>query len=181
MRTAQAILMTVGVFLQAGCGERPRAPVLRDEPVYQNDREGFRFLTPTGWTQDARAAIPPGKATKERPLVDYRRAAGIRGASFRVSLIDLDPSADLAAYLTGPSYGAKSWRQAGTSEEVAAGNVPGVCYTFRTGTGKAETVKEVIAVRRGERVYLFTALFAPKDTEVREELHRVVASVIWKN
>jgi hypothetical protein len=154
--------------------------VLRDDPVYQNDSEGFRFLAPQGWTQSTRSNVPPGKQETEYPLVAYRQIAGASGASFRVSLIDLPSSADLAPHLAGPSYGVEQWTQAAPPEKIAVGSASGVRYHFKGRAGKQDLVKEVVAVRRGERVYLFTALYAPRDTEVRDQLRRVVESIIWK-
>jgi hypothetical protein len=178
--TTPATLLAACAFLLAGCGSRPRAPVLRDDPVYQNDREGFRFLAPEGWTVSARSEVPPGKAETEHFLVDYRGRTGARGAAFRVSLADLPASTDLAAYLAGRSFGVAEWKQTAPPEEVAVGSATGVRYHFSGRSGKEEMAREVVAVRRGERVYFFTALYGPKDTAVRDELRRVVESVIWK-
>ena len=36
------------VLLAAGCADRPKAPPLVTEAVYQNDAIGLRFLTPEG-------------------------------------------------------------------------------------------------------------------------------------
>jgi hypothetical protein len=172
--------MLLGASLVAGCQPRPSAPALSYDPVYQNDREGFRFLAPEGWRQNTRGEVPPGKAEKERTLVDYRRAAGPSGASLRVSLADLPESTDLEKYLAGPSYGADKWRPTGRPEETPVGSASGTRYAFSGRVGKEEVAKEVVAVRRGGRVYFFTALYAPKDVEVRDQLRRVVSSVVWK-
>jgi hypothetical protein len=169
------------VLLLAGCPSRPRAPVLRDDPVYQNDVEGFRFLAPEGWAQSTRADVPPGKATTERPLVEYHRKAGGKASSFRVSMMDLPPSADLAARLAGASYGASKWAPIAPPEEIAVGSSSGVRHVFTGRVGGEERVKEVVRVRRGERVYFFTGLYTPKDYEARDQLRRVVDSIIWKN
>src|SRR5262249_3940720 len=136
MRTAYATLLLLGASLLAGCQPRASAPALSDDPVYQNDREGFRFLAPDGWTQNSRADLPPGKAEKERTLVDYRPTAGASGASLRVSLADLPDSTDLEKYLAGPSYGADKWRPAGRPEETAVGSATGTRYAFSGRVGK---------------------------------------------
>jgi hypothetical protein len=179
--SAGVLLVAGWTFLLAGCEKRPRAPALRDDPVYQSDSEGFRFLAPQGWTQSTRAEVPPGKVTTEFPLVQYRPLKGPAGASFRVSLIDMSRSADLAAHLAGPSYGVTTWRQTGPPEEIAVGSASAVRHSFTGRAGKQDVVKEVVCVRRGERVYLFTALYPAKDTEVRDQLRRVVESIIWKD
>jgi hypothetical protein len=181
MRTAAAILTLAWFLLLAGgCSTRPRAPVLRDDPVYQDDREGFRFLAPTGWSQSTRAEIPPGKHETEVPLVAYRRRAGPAAATFRVSLIDLPTSADLLAHLSAPSYGVDVWKKTAPPEEVKVGSASGVRYVLRGKSGKEEVEKEVVCVRRGERVYFFTSMYLPADTDIRDQLRRVNEDIIWK-
>jgi hypothetical protein len=181
MRTARATLIIGWTFLLVGgCSTRPRAPVLRDDPVYQDDREGFRFLAPEGWTQSTRAEVPRGKRETETPLVAYRRKTGSALASFRVSLIDLSSSADLAAYVAGPSYGVSKWSPMNQPEDITVGGAAGVRYTLRGRSGNEEVIKEVVCFRRGERVYFFTAMYTPSDIEVRDELRRTVESIIWK-
>ncbi len=166
--------------LLAGCDTRPRAPALGDDAVFQSNREGIRFLAPDGWTQTVRGEPPPGKVEKERPLVEYARTSGGPPASLRVSLADLPESTDLPSHLSGPSYSAKKWDTAGPAESTVVGSASGTRYTLTGRVGATETIKEVVVVRRGERVYFFTALYAPKDTEAREKLRQVVGSVIWK-
>jgi hypothetical protein len=182
MRFAGAILVLgCSLLVTGGCASRPRAPVLRDDPVYQNDQEGFRFLAPEGWNQSTRADMPRGKWKTEIPLVAYRRRAGPALASFRVSLIDLPTSADLAAHVSAPSYGVDKWTQTGPPEDVTMGSVGGVRYILRGRSGKEDVMKEVVCVRRGERVYFFTSMFPPGNTELRDQLRKVVEGVIWKN
>src|SRR2546423_15656230 len=79
-------LLALCALLLLGCDSKPRAPALMDDPVYQNDREGFRFLVPDGWKQHARAEVPPGKSEKERLLVQYRRPAEGGEATLEVTL-----------------------------------------------------------------------------------------------
>ncbi|MGL4552045.1 MAG: hypothetical protein ACRC33_12770 [Gemmataceae bacterium] len=174
-------LLALGAVAAGGCGETPRAPALRDDPVYQNEREGFRFLAPEGWRQRVRGEVQAGKVERERPLVEYRPTAASDGtAMLRVSLIDLAPSADVAAVVSAPSHSVEKWEPAGPPEEAAVGGAAGTRYAYTGRAGKGRLAKEVIAVRRGGRVYFFTALFDPKDADAREQLRRVVGSVIWK-
>lgn len=179
MRTVRLLLWLWMTSALLGCESRPRAPVLTDDPVFQSAREGIRFLAPEGWTQSMRGEPPSGTFDKERTLVLYRSTTG-SDASLRVSLIDLPPSTDLNAYLSGPSYSAKEWVPVASPEEASVGEIPGTRYRYRARLGKREMLKEVVTVRRGDRVYLFTALHEPKDTKVRDELRRVVASVSWR-
>lgn len=176
----RAVVVFLGAFLFPGCEPRPRAPSLRNDPVFVSEREGFRFLAPDDWSQGIRGEIPPGKADKERPLVEFSRTSGGPPASLRVSLADLATSTDLTAYLSGPSFSAEKWTAVETPTDTPVGSATGVRYVFKARVGKGDMVKEVVAVRRGERVYFFTALYVAKDNEVREQLRRVVGSVVWK-
>jgi hypothetical protein len=168
------------VALLAGCGETPQAPPLRDDPVYQNDSEGFRFLAPEGWRQQYRRDVLPGKEDRERMLVEYRATTSPTAAgSLRVSRVDLPPSADLAAVVSAPSHSVEKWVPAGEPDEMNVGGQKAVRYSFTGRLGKVKLAKEAVTVRRGERVYLFTLLFDPKDNEARDLLRRVIGSVIW--
>lgn len=164
-----------------GCQSRPSAPVLRDDPVYRNDREGLRFLAPEGWRQRVNADTPPGPITKDRTIVEYRPSAGSSQGVLGVALIDLPPQADLAAHCAGASHSVKQWSATAAPQAAKVGSRMGTRYSFSGTAGKSVMNKEVVAVRHGERVYLFTALFGGKDTEARDQLRRVIASVIWKD
>jgi hypothetical protein len=178
--TAVTVLLSAWVLLLSSCNSRPRAPVLRNDPVFQNDREGFRFLVPEGWIQIGRTEIPPGKVERERPLVDYYLTTGPGTASFRVSRIDLPESADLAKLLATPSFGVKKWTQTAAPEDVTVGGVPGVRSHFGGDHGNEHVAREVVHVRRGERLYFFTSLYPAKAVAMRDQFRRVVESVIWK-
>src|SRR5262245_10308954 len=110
-------------ILVLGCSPQPQAPVLRNELVYQNDTEGFRFLAPQAWRQHAKSNLPPGKLDKERLLVQYVRLSSEKGASLDVSMADLSETTDLSAYLAGPSGGAKTWHLKSAIEPVKINDV----------------------------------------------------------
>src|SRR5438552_12602318 len=113
-------VIALPVLFALGCNGQPQAPVLRNEPVYQNDTEGFRFLTPEGWRQQAKVNLPPGKLDKERLLVQYvRLLSAEKGASLDVSMADLPATTDLTQYLAGPSGAVKSWRLKPPVESVS--------------------------------------------------------------
>jgi predicted Zn-dependent protease len=174
-----AALLVAGGTLFWGCSPKPRAPVLRDEPYYQNDKEGFRFLAPEGWKMSARSELPPGKLPKETTLVNYRRPSG-KGAAFVVTAEDLPASADLAEHLARGSYGVTHWVRAGSPTGVKAGNAEGTRYSYTGRSGREELAKEVVAVRRGERVYFFITVYPPTDAESRDQVRRVVENIDWK-
>ena len=70
---------------------------MSDAPVYQNNREGFRFLVPDNWTQDASTMLPRGPLDKEELLTRYRMRTAGPGASLEVLCFDL-PKGDVMLY-----------------------------------------------------------------------------------
>jgi hypothetical protein len=173
-------LRIAGVVILVGCNPRPRAPALENEPVYQNKREGFRFVVPEGWVQHAKADIPPGKTEKERLLVSYLRPVRGKPVFLEVSLADLPESRDLAAYLAESPYGTSKWRRVGTPLDLDINGVPATRYSYTTRVGKDDLIKEVTVFRRGERVYLFAGVYPTGDSQSREQLRRAAASTIWE-
>jgi predicted Zn-dependent protease len=170
----------VAIAVLGGCRSRPHAPALRDDPVYQNADEGFRFLVPEGWTQHANAVLPRGKLDQEQLLVSYKRVASGDLASLEVLAADMPADTDLTAHLSGPSYSRQGWQPTAKPEQVEVDSVPGTRWVF-TSQGTRKTVKEVAAFRRGERVYFFTALYSQGDAKAQEQVRRAVGSIIWKN
>jgi hypothetical protein len=153
-------LTLLGTVLVTGCSSKPQAPELRNDPVYQNDREGFRFLVPEGWAQVGNTNGPPGPVKKNRMLVQYRRkASGEHRAMLEVDMVDLPPATDLATYLAESSFGVKQWQQTGSVEAVSSNGLAGERYTF-TGrvAGKQEMTKEVVVFRRGALLFFHRPL-----------------------
>jgi hypothetical protein len=177
---AGPLVLIVAATLLAGCRPRPRAPVLDDSPVYENDQEGFRFMVPEGWSQYARSDVPPGKLDKERLLVQYRRTNSAKQATLEVSADDLPPSTDLADHLAAPAFGLKDWKLRSPPEQVEVNGVAGTRYNFGGRVGKEDMTREVVAFRRGGRVYFFTTLFYTKDATAQEQSRRAVSRILWK-
>ncbi len=173
--------LIAGCALLVGCSSKPRAPALENEPVYQNKREGFRFVVPEGWIQTAKADIPPGKAAKERLLVAYQRPVHGKPAFLEVSLADLPDSTDLAAYLAEVPYGTSKWRRSDPPQPLDVGGVPATRYFYTTRVGKDDLTREVTTFRRGERVYFFSGVYPTGDSQAREQLRRAAASTIWES
>lgn len=174
--------MALCLLLLTGCGDRPAAPVLRDEPVYQHDQAGFRFLVPPGWSQRANASLPAGRLPKEVMLVQYRSLGAGKGAQLEVTAADLPPDTALGTFLAGPAFGVDQWKDTAAPQKLALHGVPATRYQYAGRTDKQELVKEVVAVERpGGRTIFFTGLYAPGDTLAREQIRRIVDSTIWKN
>lgn len=176
---AGAGLAAVGlviVILQLG-GSRPRAPALVNEPVYQNQQEGFRFFLPDGWTIQARSEFPSGKPLpKERMLVQYKRAKS--GGSLIVSMVDLPESEAVADYLEKRLFPKDAWRPAGV-ERLTLANLPAERFLYK-GYGKmADQARETVVIRRGQRAYFFTTLYSANDTKIRDETRKALTTLTW--
>jgi hypothetical protein len=174
--TAAALLATM--LFCCGCRPKPKAPALIDEPVYQSD-EGFRFLVPEGWIMTAKGNVPPGPAETETILVQYRLNSGNSSATLEISLKDLPEDADLADYLSGPSYSVRRWNLVGKAESIEAGGLSGKRFRFNGKADSSELAKEVTAFRRGGRVYFFTVLHSPKDAAAPEQARRSISRLDW--
>jgi len=175
--------LALGGMLLAGCEEQPRAPALvQGEAVYYNRGERFRLEPPPGWSQHTRAEYPPGRYERERPLVKYKRLDVPGPAFFRASMLDLAESTTPETYLRDRPPGPEKWQPAGKPETVQVGGLPATRMTF-TGTWeedeKEEVVKEVVAVRRGGRVYFFTGIFPAGDKKARALIRTAVDSIAW--
>src|SRR5262245_60271828 len=88
----------------AGCSDRPRAPALRNDPVYENTSAGIRFMVPAGWTQQAKSEPSSKPANTEQLLVRYTGPRSPIPATFEVTYQDVDDSDDLQALLAAPSH-----------------------------------------------------------------------------
>jgi predicted Zn-dependent protease len=167
------------LLFSTGCSRTPKAPVLRDEPVYQNLAAGFRFEVPDGWKQVAKGELV-GDARQERLLVEYKVVASNQPAGLQVTAVDLPASTDLEKYLTGPSFGIESWQVKAPAETIQMQGAEGKRFAFEARPRKEETSREVVAIRRQGRVYFFTCVFKSDDTKARDQVRGAIKSLIWK-
>jgi hypothetical protein len=180
-----SLLLLTGLLcccaLASGCGRsKLQAPVLDNGPVYKNRREGFRFLVPEAWIQLARGEAPPGPLADEHLLVEYQIESD-KPAGLRVTCVDFpDRTRDLADYVRKQAPKEQAWHytQGAVEETVNGVKADHVVLKSRMG-GKEEWVRDVMLIRRGERVYLFNGLYAAADRKAAQEIRRTLDSVIW--
>jgi hypothetical protein len=177
---AGTIALLLGGVL-VGCGDRPSAPALRDAPVYRSPDEGFRFLVPDGWTQQASAVLPPGQLEGENFLVRYRMKTPEQGATLQIECSQDSESLNLEQHHAGPSYGVERWKLAEPAEAIQVNGVPADRLVYSATNNGQSTTKEVVCFRRNERVYAFAAVFQTRDEKAREQVRRAVASAIWED
>ncbi|SRR6266404_5684408 len=172
----RAWLPLVLLVLTAGCNRPPRAPALRDEPVYTNSRDGFSFLSPAGWLQTAKSDPPDEISERDRLLVCYQSPAATLKAWFEVSRADWPESTDVSARLALPSHASgTAWQPSGNPQAEKVGDTDGTRYTFTN----LERIKETTVIRRGPHVYFFTVLSEKTDEQARLQIRKIIADARW--
>jgi hypothetical protein len=164
--------------LAAGCSERPTAPALTNEAVYQNDKIGLRFLAPEGWTITARTDLP---SSLPRPVtvVAYAVTHDRKTAELEVTAADLPEGSDLGAFLAGYQVGAQKWTPKKGPDDVTVNGAAGKRFLMSAGKGKDETLRETTAFRRGGRVYFFLVSFPASDPDRRDQARKSIDSVTF--
>ena len=172
----------------SGCTDRPKAPPLVHEAVYQNDKIGLRFLAPEGWSMSSRADLPSGKLPKPIILVAYQVSRGESPSELEVLVADLPEGSDLGKFLIDQRIGAAAWKLSPGIEKVTINGADAtriVLTTTETRVGKAgktnkiEFRREATAFRRGERVYFFIVTFDATDPPARDAARQCVQSATW--
>lgn len=171
-------LWCAAVLVMAGCGSRPSAPALQDGPVYRDDREGFRFFVPEGWKQRARGTVPRGSIEGERMLAEYKSPRGLP-ATLQVTVTDLPESESLDDYLAKNTKTGEDWRLQGAVESFTINNVPAARIKYVKGRDDSQMIREVVAFRKGVRVYFFKSFYAKVDVRSRDALQTAVETIVW--
>src|SRR4029453_3996680 len=97
------------VLLASGCAERPKAPPLVNDTLYQNDKIGLRFLVPDGWALAGGAELPSSPLPKPIILVGYHLSRGENPSELEVLVADLAEDADLGSVLVEHRIGPARW------------------------------------------------------------------------
>jgi hypothetical protein len=182
-RTGPGLPLLLGLISLAlvGCEVRPSAPSLTDAPVYQNNREGFRFLVPDNWTQRASAALPAGTLEGEVLLTQYSMKTAGAGAALEILCFESTQTDDLQAYHAGPSHGSQQWESLAPAESLDVNGTKAERFAYQARISDKDMIKEVVCFQRGSRVYNFIGLFWATDDKAREQMRRAVGSVIWRD
>jgi hypothetical protein len=174
-----AVVVAACVVVVSGCGRRPHPPALQENNgLYRNSREGLSLHPPPEWRQFGRAISPDADGSHESELVKYKRLTG-KPAFFQVFVMELAPSADLAEFLAGHSPG-KEWHRQGNTETLTVGDLPALRDSFSGTWDRQGVVREIVAVHRGKRLYLFKGTFPVDDKEAQTLVRQAVASAVWE-
>src|SRR5262249_52791913 len=172
-----AALLALAGLAAAGCSPVPRAPALDNGPVYENAKEGVRFVVPDGWVQFARADTPPGRVTQALLLVGYHITNANRLAELELYRADLAEGADLAAFLAANRIGTRDWEPKAAPQRLQVNGAEATRLLFTRRDRKAEFVREVVAFRRGGRLYLFALSAEAGDEVSRDQWRQTLNSV----
>ncbi len=176
------------MFLFAGCHSQKQL-------VYEDD-EGFRFVPPPGWVERARGeSMPPGSSHRrqnlplpplgipghpqERFLVRYDRISTGQHAWLRVTVADLPSTTSLKACLSTRLPG-RGWKQESEEESLEVSGLPAARIAFAGRWSDQDYLCETFAVRKGEKVYLFSAAFPASDDAEREQVRQSVLHASWQ-
>lgn len=162
-----------------GCDSSPRAPLLRDAPVYRSESEGFRFRVPEGWSQSANSVLPAGDLPGDIFLTRYQVTTTEGGASLQI-ICRNDVSADkLEEHWSGPAFGVMAWKLEEPLKNVTAGPVAGERIVFSGLLGKKTLMKHVTCLHKNKRLYSFVGLYWQNDEFARQQIERALDSLIW--
>ena len=180
------------VLAAAGCGPKPPPPY--------HGPQGLRLTPPPGWVERARAdapggdkleqtlsrqrklPLPPltpaGKGPRERLVVQYERVESGNLAWLRVTEADAPPAASLESLLAGRAPPG-AWKRAGAPEALEVSGQPAARLALTGRHDDQEYLCEMTAVRRGDKVYFFTASLPAADGAGRAAARQAVAGAAW--
>lgn len=171
----------LGMMVCPGCNRGPVAPELRNSPVYNNRREGFRFLVPDGWKQTASANLPAGNLETELFLVQYDVPS--REAAAQVQVLccqDRDGKTDLTEVRSRPAFGVERWTIEDAPAQESVGGREGT-WIYLTGRVQERKMgQEVLCFRKNGRIYSFVGTFDATDEPARQTIRRAFKSIVWK-
>ncbi len=177
-------LLSWGLLLGAiagtcGCDSAPRAPLLRDSPVYHSESEGFRFRVPEGWSQSTNSVLPPGDLPGDTFLTRYQVKTTEGGASMQIICCNDVATDQLEKHWSGPAFGVKTWKLEEPLANVKAGPVAGERIVYSGLIGNKTIIKHVTCLHKNKRLYSFVGLYRQNDVFARQQIERALDSLIW--
>ena len=177
--TRHGVCLLTILLTACGCTEKPKAPPLINDTVYQNDKIGLRFLAPEGWSVSSRADLPSSALPKPIILVAYQLSKGGSHSELQILAADLPEDADFGKVLVEHRIGAAKWTLKPPPEKVTINGSEATRLILTRVSDKKEVRREATAFRRGGRVYFFIITFASSDSAARDAARQCVQSVSW--
>lgn len=173
-----ALLAAIGLAAVVGCEDKPRAPALATESVYQNDEIGLKFATPDGWVIQTKTDLPSGRLPKPILLASYLSPKG-DGPQLQVEAANAVPDEELDAGLATLKAGGEGWAVKEPRKRVTVNGIEASRVTLVRPTKRGEQLREVTTFQRGERTYFFSIVFHSSDLTARDQADLSVRSVMW--
>ncbi|MBC7816892.1 MAG: hypothetical protein IAG10_08405 [Planctomycetaceae bacterium] len=172
-------LLVGTVAWTCGCDSAPRAPLLRDSPVYHSESEGFRFRVPEGWSQSANSVLPAGDLPGDIFLTRYQVKTTEGGASMQIICSNDIAVEQLEKHWSGPAFGVAAWKVEESLQKVNAGPVAGERIVYSGLQGGKTLMKHVTCLHKNKRLYSFVGLYWQNDVFARQQIERALESLIW--
>lgn len=164
------------------------------KPFDYQDEAGVHFAPPPGWVERDRPALqsatnrlthgesnlpfpPLDSAYRERLLVRYDRLSSGEHAWMRLTIMALPPAIRLEDYLARRKPQA-DWRRDGEVEPIEVNGKPASRLAWKGRWLRKDYLCEIVAVRRSEAIYFFTASLPSDDTTAREQMRQAIANAV---
>ncbi len=177
-RFAWGVLIGTLVW-SCGCDSGPRAPLLRDSPVYHSESEGFRFRVPEGWNQSANSVLPAGDLPGDIFLTRYQVKTTEGGASMQIICSNDKAVEQLEKHWSAPAFGVVEWKVVESLQKVKAGPIAGERIVYSGQQGGKTLMKHVTCLHKNKRLYSFVGLYWEHDAAARQQIERALDSLIW--
>lgn len=172
-------ILIVGCILE-GCSQRPQAPALIDELVYEYTPVGIRFRKPDGWTLASKAILPAEALPKPIVMIRYIQNHGDRPAEMDLVAAEVPVESDLGQFLADYRIGPEKWKLVKPGEPLTINGVEAIRYEFVQAVGSSSARRESTAFRKGGRVYAFFLSYQSGDLDNLTTGRKCVESTIWK-
>ena len=180
------VLLGMTALIEGGCA-RPNLPVampsrpllVSDGREFRDDDEHFRFMPPENWSMQLRSVADPENEKADRPLVKYKNLVTDTITSWMTVKVVKEPvDVPLEKCLAKRSPGA-DWRQVGKVEELDLHGRPAARIAWKGKFDGHDFIRETVAARRGERLYLVSGVYYATDNASRDLIRKAVSTCQW--
>jgi hypothetical protein len=190
---AVAALVGVGAILVWYLTPRPKRyeaiegrPLLaQDGKEFLDEQVGLRFTPPADWAMQARSTEAPTHLP-ERRVVKYKLFSPSRHAAWmRLWVKDVAEGMTPVEMLRNSKPPEPGWKPQGEIEgDLQIGGAPAARRTFggpldHDGRGNKDFRCEIVAVKRGGRLFEFSGTYFAGDEQAQREIRQTMTSVVF--
>ncbi|MCS7044978.1 MAG: hypothetical protein NZO58_01350 [Gemmataceae bacterium] len=146
---------------------------------YKADDVGLRFTPPPKWSMQLTSNEDPEHPLKERIVVKFKRiVAKAPAAWLRVTIVTTDNADEPIAETVKNRSPGKGWKSVGPPENLTISGLPAAKMTYHGDYSGARSIRELIGVRRGNRVFYFMITYQVADRAAQEEARQALQTVL---